>query len=379
MALGIYVHLPFCPYICPYCDFAKWPYRASAAQRYLDALVAEVDTLPWRRAATLFLGGGTPNTYDAERVAALLFRLRERFSKDGAQQEISIEVNPELVCADDLAVYREAGVTRLSIGVQSFDDEEIRVLGRRHTAYDVGEVVRAARRVRIPSVSIDLIFAVPGQNAASWRHTLDRAIALEVDHISAYALTVEEGTPYAAMREREPQRFLDDVAEAELYEIAMERLEAAGYEQYEISNFALPGHRCAHNENYWANGEYIGIGVGAATYLDGVRSTHTRSLEAYTDASLARRPIPGESERLEGAQRTGEAMMLALRTSQGIRLASFKERYGIDVRRRYSSEIDGYTALGLMECGEGFVRLTRRGRLVANEVCAAFLEAPSFA
>ncbi len=373
------MHLPFCPYLCPYCDFAKWPYRASAAEHYLGALAAELDSCPRRQAATIFLGGGTPNTYDAARLVALIGRLREHFPALTAEPEVSIEVNPELVRFEDLAAYRKAGVTRLSIGVQSFDRMEIRMLGRRHTPRDIEDAVHSARRAKIPSVSIDLIFAVPGQNAATWRRTLDRATTLGVDHISAYALTVEEGTPYAAMREKEPERFLNDSAEAELYEIAMERLEAAGYEQYEISNFARPGHRCAHNENYWANGEYIGIGVGAASYLEGVRSTHTRSLEAYTEASLTGRPIPGESERLEGAARVGEAIMLALRTSQGVRLASFKERYGIDVRTKYSGSIGEYTALGLMESTEGFVRLTRSGRLVANEICAAFLEAPSFA
>ncbi len=379
MSIGVYVHLPFCPYLCPYCDFAKWPYRASKADRYLDALVMELATWPRREASTLFLGGGTPNTYEAPRITGLIKRLSEHFPRLDAAHEISIEVNPELVRADDLAAYRDAGVTRVSIGVQSFDDDEIRLLGRRHTARDITKAVNAARRARIPSVSIDLIFAVPGQSAASWQRSLDRAFALDVDHISAYGLTVEQGTPYAALREREPGRFLDDVAEAELYEIAMERLEAAGYEQYEISNFARPGHRCAHNENYWANGEYAGIGVGAASYVDGVRSTHTRSLAAYIEASVAGRPIPGESERLEGAARVGEAIMLALRTSQGVRLGPFNERYGIDVRSTYDSTIREYAAAGLVEHGEDFVRLTRRGRFVANEICAAFLEAPSFA
>ncbi|MHB8304794.1 MAG: radical SAM family heme chaperone HemW, partial [Vulcanimicrobiaceae bacterium] len=248
--LGIYVHLPFCPYICPYCDFAKWPHRRSAARRYLDALGREVEAAPAAQAASIFLGGGTPNTYEASEIGALVERLRARFAAgDGA--EISVEINPELVGAGDLPIYAGAGVNRLSIGVQSFDPAEIRTLGRRHTPAQVAGVVAAARRAGIRSVSLDLIFAVPGQSPASWRASLIAACELGVDHVSAYGLTVEEGTRYARWREREPTAFFNDDREADLYETALEVLEAAGFEQYEISNFAKPGHRSSHNANYW--------------------------------------------------------------------------------------------------------------------------------
>ena len=185
------------------------------------------------------------------------------------------------------------------------------------------------------TVSLDLMFAVPGQTPDSWRRSLHRAVALGVDHVSAYGLTVEDGTPYAAWREREPDAFFDDGAEAELYAIAIDLLQAAGYEQYEVSNFARSGHECVHNCNYWANGDYVGLGVGAASYRDGVRSVHTRSLDEYVTAALEGRPIPSDAERLEGRRRTGEALMLALRTVQGVRLSEFKERYGIDVIEDY--------------------------------------------
>ncbi|HUY41038.1 MAG TPA: radical SAM family heme chaperone HemW [Candidatus Dormibacteraeota bacterium] len=375
MPLGVYVHLAFCPYLCPYCDFAKWPYRASAARRYLEALEEELDSVPKRPAATVFIGGGTPNTYDATTLAALVSRVRAHFASD-ISHEVTVEVNPELVRADDFPAYRDAGVTRLSIGVQSFDADEARTLGRKHSLRDVERAVAWARKARVPSVSVDLIFAVPGQTPHSWRTSLQRAIALGVDHISTYGLTVEEGTPYASVRARDPGWFLDDAVEAQLYEIAMDELGTAGYEQYEISNFARPGHRCAHNENYWANGEYVGMGVGAASYVGGVRSTHARNLSAYVDAALAHVPIPGESERLDGTRRAGEAMMLALRTAQGVGLRAFKERYDIDVLTLYANPIAEYTSTGLLERHGDFVRLTRRGRLFANDVCAAFLEVP---
>jgi oxygen-independent coproporphyrinogen-3 oxidase len=364
------VHLPFCPYLCPYCDFAKWPLRASSAGRYLQALYAEIDREPSVAAATLFLGGGTPNAYDAATVAALVARLRARF---GDFEEVSIEANPELVRGDDFRQYREAGITRLSIGVQSFEPGEIETLGRKHTPEQIGQAVALGRAAGVPSISLDLMFAVPGQTPESWRRSLERATALEVDHISAYGLTVEAGTPYESWLEREPSAFFDDTAEAELYRLAIDALQAAGYEQYEISNFARPGHRCRHNANYWANGDYLGFGVGAASYRDGERSVHTRLLDTYVDAALANRPIPSETERLEGAPRAGEAMMLALRTSQGVGLDAFKERYGIDAVRYYAPVVTRFTEAGLLERTEDRMRLTQRGRFLANDVCGAFV------
>ncbi len=374
---SIYVHLPFCPYICPYCDFAKWPRRRSAAARYLEALHAEIDVAGSRRAhdeeyGTVFFGGGTPNTYDAHDIAALLAHLRAEFPGP-VDRETTIEANPELVRAEDLIAYRQAGVNRISIGVQSFVPQEIRTLGRRHTVEDVERVVHAAHEARIRSISLDLMFAVPGQTPESWRHSLQTAITLGVDHISAYGLTIESGTPYEKWQEREPNAFFDDTHEAELYDITIRSLEAAGFEQYEISNFARAGHRSKHNENYWANGEYIGLGVGAASYLGGVRAVHTRDLETYVAAALSGSQIPGDAEQLEGAQRAGEAVMLALRTAQGVSLEAFKERYGVNFMDFYARVIQRYRDDGLLEVDATHARLTRRGRFVANDVCAAFV------
>jgi oxygen-independent coproporphyrinogen III oxidase len=367
---GVYVHLPFCPYLCPYCDFAKWPHRATAAARYFEALCAEIEREPPTAAETIYLGGGTPNAYDRAQIADLLARLRERFR--GAR-EITIEINPELVRGGDLAAYRAAGITRLSIGVQSFDGNEIATLGRKHTVAQVAAVVAAARAARFDSVSLDLMFAVPGQTPASWRATLRAAVELAVDHCSSYGLTVEEGTPFWAWRAREAAAFVDDAGEAELYAIAIETLEAAGYEQYEISNFARPGHQCAHNLNYWANGDYVGLGVGAASYRDGLRSVHTRSLEEYVSALRDGQGIPSEGERLEGRKRVGEAVMLALRTAQGVGLSEFKERYGIDVMEHYAPVVTRFARTGLLERVGDSVRLTRRGIFLANDVCGAFV------
>ena len=371
--LGVYVHLPFCPYICPYCDFAKWPMQRSRSLDYLRALRAEITAAPPAPAATIFYGGGTPNAYDAGEIASLTQFLVERFPVCKEEGEISIEVNPELVREGDVATYVASGIDRLSIGVQSFVPEEIVTLGRKHAPEDIARVITLARDAGIRSVSIDLIFGVPGQTLQSWRHSLREAIALGVDHISTYGLTIEPGTPYERWYEREPRAFPDNALEAELYAIAIDALEREGYEHYEISNFARPGFRCKHNENYWRNGDYLGFGVGAASYRGGVRSVHTRDFAAYVGAASSGRPIPGESERLTGLRAVGEAIMIALRTAQGVTLEEFKERYGVDIAERYAPVVARYQTDGLLERTGDRLVLTRRGRFFANDVCGAFV------
>jgi oxygen-independent coproporphyrinogen-3 oxidase len=372
MEPGVYVHLPFCPYICPYCDFAKWPYRRSAMERYLAALNAEIEAAPPLEASTVFIGGGTPNTIPPELLTALIRKLRERFRLP-ADAEISIEVNPDPGSCEAFGEYREAGVTRLSIGVQSFVPEELRVLGRRHCAEDVSDAVQRARVAGFDDVSLDLMFAIPEQTAASWRHSLERAIALEPDHVSTYGLTIEGGTPYEAWQAREPSAFIANDLEAEMYRIGIERLSGAGFEHYEISNFCLPGHRCRHNLNYWHNGEYLGLGVGAASYLGGERSVHTKDFETYVGAALGGGPIPGTSERLVGQARAGEAVMLALRTDEGVDLHAFRERYGIDFLSSYKVQVQELESTGMLEVTSTHVRLTYAGRFVANDVCSEFI------
>ncbi|MBC5799336.1 MAG: radical SAM family heme chaperone HemW [Candidatus Eremiobacteraeota bacterium] len=371
---GVYVHLPFCPYVCPYCDFAKWPLQRSRAQRYLRALEAEIAAAPPLQARTLFLGGGTPNTYAPATIAALVAQARERFGLPAAA-EATVEMNPDpgLCTPEVFAAYAHAGITRVSLGVQSLVPEELAVLGRRHCAGDVTVAVERARRAGIGNISVDLIFAVPGQTVASWRRTLEAALALEPAHVSTYGLTIEENTPYAAWQARRPGDFIGSDAEAELYALGIDMLEAAGFEHYEISNFARPGARCAHNENYWRNGNYLGLGVGAASYLAGCRAVHTRDFETYCTALERSAAVPGDGERLEGAAQLGEAAMLALRTSEGVDVAAFKQRYGVNVLHRYAAVLTDLRAAGTLDVTPSHVRLTRRGRFIANDVCQAFV------
>ena len=280
--LGVYVHLPFCPYLCPYCDFAKWPLRAASARRYFEALYAELE----REAA----GAGRhdlPRRRNAERLrcatiaAGMLARLRERFRGAG---EISIEVNPELVRDGDLsALIAKPASAAFRSACSPSSRARFKRSAESTPSTQIERVVASARFAELRSVSLDLMFAVPGQTPASWRHTLRARSQLDVDHISAYGLTVEEARRMRPGARASPAAFFDDVREAELYAIAIETLQAAGYEQYEISNFARPGHRCAHNLNYWANGEYVGLGVGAASYRDG------RAQRAHAFAGRVRR------------------------------------------------------------------------------------------
>jgi oxygen-independent coproporphyrinogen-3 oxidase len=369
---GVYVHLPFCPYICPYCDFAKWPADAEQARTYLAALHAEIDAAPAHQAQTLFFGGGTPNTYAASDIAGLVDHLREHFSL-ARDAEVTLEANPDRALCSDLAGLRAARVNRLSFGVQSFEAAELHVLGRRHTADDAIAAIGAARAAGFTNVSLDLMFAAPGATEQSWQRSLDAAVGLRVEHISTYGLTIEAGTPYARWFERDPRAFADENLEAELYRMAIETLGAAGFEQYEISNFARPGFRSAHNANYWANGEYVGLGVGAASYLGGRRFTHTRDLEQYVTAAREQRPIPGESEELTGAARLGEATMLALRTREGVDVQAFGERYGFDFLSHYAGVLDELASVGVLCVDPPYVRLTERGRFVANDVVQAFI------
>jgi oxygen-independent coproporphyrinogen-3 oxidase len=320
------------------------------------------------------LGGGTPNTYEPARLGALVERLRDRFAPGGFS-EATVEMNPDRALCEPQVfdAYARAGIGRVSIGVQSFVTEELETLGRRHAPADVRAAVEHARAAGISNVSLDLIFGVPGQTAESWRVSLESALELEPLHVSTYGLTVEEGTPYAAWFARRPQDFAPTELEADQYALAIDTLGAAGFEHYEISNFARPGFRCSHNANYWANGDYLGLGVGAASYVGGVRSVHGRELEAYVAAALAGRPLPGEAERLEGAARLGEAAMLALRTAEGVDTAAFAERYRVDFHDFYEPVLAQLRATGTLDVTPARVRLTRRGRFVANDVCAAFV------
>ncbi len=371
---GCYVHLPFCDRICPYCDFAVVPFARPRAARYLAALEREIAGTPTPRdpVGTVFLGGGTPSALDASDVARVLSWIFARHAVAPGSVECTLEANPSRG-SEELRAWRAAGVTRLSVGVQSLDDAELHRLGRDHTADDALAFLRAARAAGFQSVSIDLIAGVPGQHRESLQRTIDRALEAGPDHVSVYGLTIEAGTPYATWFAREPGAFPDDDRTADLLELAARSLTAAGYEHYEISNFARAGHRCMHNEGYWAQRDCIAYGMSASGYEGGVRYRNARGFDAYCTALESGGSARAEVERLDFARRVGEAAMLALRTAEGIVDADFRGRFGIDTATIFEGPRKKCTAAGLLETDDRGARLTAKGRLLANTVCAEFL------
>lgn len=371
---GCYVHLPFCDRICPYCDFAVLRYSRPKARRYIAAVLREIERaeLPAHPVATIFLGGGTPSALDAEDIAAVLEALFQKFGIARGSIECTLEANPSRH-KSDLAKWRRAGVTRLSVGVQSLDDDELHRLGRDHSARQAIDFIAAARAAGFENISTDVIAGAPGQTLRTFAKTLDGVCALRPEHVSVYGLTIEAGTPYARWFERDRSAFPDDDAVADLILAARERLASTGFVNYEISNFAMPGHECRHNIGYWRQRECLAFGMSAAGYADGERYRNVRAFDSYCEAIEQGRPARDEVECLSFAARVGEAAMLALRTSQGICDDDFRRRFGIEPAAAFAQAREKCTTAGLLEADALGMRLTHRGKLLANDVCAEFL------
>jgi oxygen-independent coproporphyrinogen-3 oxidase len=371
--LGCYVHIPFCDRICPYCDFAVERYRESQVDRYASALLREIERSPRISALqTLYFGGGTPSALPLAVLQRICEAVFTHFSTHPGSIECTLEANPARN-VDDLGAWRRLGVSRLSLGVQSFDDGELHRLGREHSSLEAIEFCRAAQRAGFTNVSLDLIAGAPGQTLAAFERSLKQAAELNVNHISVYGLTIEAGTPYAAWHARDPGAFPDDDALAELLDRAYDVLCAAGLVQYEISNFARAGYESAHNMGYWRQRDCVAFGLGAAGYESGVRYRNTRNFIAYCAALERGQSARVEEERLAADARVGEAAMLALRTGEGIVYEDFARRFGAHPASLFADAIKKCMAAGLLEVDARSARLTRRGRLLANTVCAEFL------
>ncbi len=348
---GVYVHVPFCARRCDYCAFATWTDRSGLMGAYVDACVGELAAAALPPASTLFFGGGTPSLLPAAAMASVVAAVSRA---PGA--EVTVECNPDDVTADLLDAYRAAGVTRVSLGVQSMRPHVLAALGRVH---DPAVAVRAARLVAgagFPSWSVDLIFGAAGESDADWQATVDEVLALGPPHVSAYALTVEAGTPLAG----DPARHPDDDVQATRYLAADEALAGAGLASYEVSNWARPGHECRHNLLYWSQGDYRGIGCAAHSHQAGRRWWNVRTPERYIERVLGGQSPEAAGETLAPEDRRREALQLALRTSRGVPAGSF----GADDL----SELDG-----LVERRGDRLVLTPAGRLLTNEVAVRLL------
>ncbi|QDU79042.1 Oxygen-independent coproporphyrinogen-III oxidase-like protein [Polystyrenella longa] len=368
-----YIHVPFCVHRCGYCDFTLIAGRDQLMDDYLIALEKELErqVKTRREIDTLFLGGGTPSHLTLP-VLEKLFSLLNEWFELAPGYEFSMEVNPAGLLVEKIDLFRAAGINRISLGLQSFDNEILKTLERDHNRNDIERVVEQLQD-RFENISFDLIFGVPGESVALWKETLSRAVSLAPPHISTYGLTFEKGTDFWIRRERGELRQHTEEVEQEMYRMSMEYLPEQGYDQYEISNFAKPGFTCRHNQVYWNGASYFGLGPGAARYLDGVRTTNHRSVLTWLKRTLAGECGDGESEELNPEEKARELAVIQLRTTAGIPLKEFELRSSYDLLELSRSVIDKYHQAGWLEVTDEVVRLTPEGRFVADTLVVDFL------
>lgn len=374
--LGLYLHIPFCVQKCRYCDFCSAPADKGARTAYVRALCrhleAEAPALSHRRVDTVYLGGGTPTVLDGAELATILHTVKGCFALT-EDVEITVECNPVTGAEPLLRRLREAGVNRISIGVQSAEEEELKLLGRPHGFGEVREVFAAARRAGFENISADVMFGIPAQTVQSFSQTLEAVLELSPTHISAYGLRIEEGTPFYGMQKNLP--LPDEDAEAEMAERVAARLRSAGYEHYEISNYAKSGYRSRHNMRYWLGADYLGFGPGAHSYLDGERFETARDRAAYVLA-VERGDFGGLRQNrtlIRGKELQDEYVMLRMRLSDGVDLADFRRLFGLTFERAYgdTSRLEG---AGLLYKNEKRIVFTEQGMRVSNAILCEWLD-----
>lgn len=375
--MALYIHVPFCRRKCGYCSFVSGADRADDINAYVDAVRVELARRAGGETLTsIYFGGGTPSLLSAGQLGDIFAAVRLHFNiRENA--EISLEANPGTVDEDYLAEIRRLGINRLSLGFQSLDDAELGLLGRIHTAAEAREALAAARRAGFDNINLDLIYGLPGQTLAAWRRTLETAIDLHPEHLSLYALTLEPDTPMYRDVESGRLPAIDPDRAADQYELAEDMLDGADYRHYEISNWALPGRECRHNLVYWNNEPYLGIGVAAHSSVGGHRLANTDDLDAYLAAFSGSSLSAGKmDEEISPAMYRAESVILGLRQGQGIDLTAISGRLGIDVLSEYGVRFEEMMEAGLLERSNGNIRLTRRGRLLGNEVFWRLLPEP---
>ncbi|MEE9613898.1 MAG: radical SAM family heme chaperone HemW [Thermodesulfobacteriota bacterium] len=381
--IGVYVHIPFCARKCPYCDFNSVESPSPPERKYSECVLRELSQLIEKEGLSgaglesVYLGGGTPSLFSAGAVARLISGITGRFTPF-EDIEVTLEANPDTVTEEKLAGFRSAGVTRLSLGVQSLNDRELEALGRSHDARAAKEAFDSARRAGFENVGVDLIFGVPGQDQKSWEATLTEVIEMRPEHLSIYGLTLEEGTPMHEARTSGKIKLPADDETTEMYRSAIGLLKAAGYDHYEISNFSLPGLSSRHNMRYWQGGDYLGLGAGAHSYLDrpgwGRRWWNERKIERYMARVEETGSPEAGGEELKKEEAAAESMMLGLRTSVGVNAAAFTDRFGFPPHR--ALDFERFEKEGLIRYeGKGKnLSLTEKGMLFSNELFLSAVE-----
>ena len=375
--LGLYLHIPFCSAICNYCNFNRGLLDSDLKPRYVDALIEEIRRARGpagerRPADTIYFGGGTPSLLTSEEVASIIQACHDGFEV-APDAEVTLEANPETVSTALLGAFRQAGVNRLSFGVQSFRDDELRRLSRLHGAERARAAYREARDAGFDNVSLDLMMWLPAQQVSEWLESVDEAIALGPDHLSLYMLEVYPNAPLRDEMSRSAWSQAPDEDVEVMYLTAMERLEASGYRQYEISNVSRPHRRSRHNLKYWTDGEWRGFGCGAHSTVNGVRWKNIAGTDEYVSRVRASASPAVDVRRLTADERLGDALFTALRLTEGADIAAINERYQVDAWARFGPELEPLVGAGLLEVTGRRWRLTRSGMLLAHEVMAVFV------
>lgn len=377
--LELYVHIPFCVRKCAYCDFLSGPGTDETIEGYVEKLIEEIKAHGQEQrddmVTTIFFGGGTPSILEGNQLQRIMLAIREAFEVD-AEAEISMEANPGTVTKEKLHAYREAGINRISFGLQSTNNEELKLLGRIHTFEEFLESYHMARKCGFDNINVDLISAIPKQTVESWKQSVETVIALKPEHISAYSLIIEAGTPFASQygEGTEGEDLLPtEEEEREMYHCTEQILKEAGYHRYEISNYAKEGKECRHNLGYWERKNYLGIGLGASSLIDHVRYKNTDSMETYLQSADELEVIQEEKEQLSLTEQMEEFIFLGLRKMEGISIKEFEESFEKDIESCYGENLNRMKEAGLLVEEKGKLRLTERGIDISNYVFAEIL------
>ncbi|NLW90499.1 MAG: radical SAM family heme chaperone HemW [Syntrophomonadaceae bacterium] len=374
----IYIHIPFCLKKCGYCDFYSLAgASADVLERYTQALLTEIDQqatkMPDTIIRSIYFGGGTPSLLAGQQIESILARVRSRFRVDPGA-EITLEANPATLDREKLSSIMGSGVNRLSLGVQSFSDDELRMLGRVHSSNDVFRTIELVQSLGLKNYNMDLIYGLPGQSIRGWLYNLEQAVSCRPAHISMYLLQLDPCTPMG--RETAAGRLIlpDDELEAQMYYSGIDYLNGKGYQQYEISNLSLSGAECRHNIFYWQSAPYLGLGAGAVSFGGGRRWRNQADVKAYLENLSVNRAVPVEElESMDDNGLVSDALILGLRMTEGIDLEYFAVRFGVDLTRQYESVIELCRARGLLEVEHGRLFLTRAGYFLSNEVLCRFM------
>ncbi len=371
--LGLYVHVPFCSAICNYCNFNRGLFDESLKTRFVEALAHDIRRSSDPVAAdSCFFGGGTPSLLTPGEIGGIIDAVRSTFDL-ASDAEITLEANPETVDRARLEGFRAAGINRLSYGVQSFRDDELKRLGRLHSARRAEEAVAMARAAGFDNVSLDLMMWLPGQDVTQWLSSVERAIAVGPEHMSLYILEVYPHLPLKQEIDAHGWTQVEDDEAAEMYEAGMGMLDAAGYAQYEISNVAKPGRRSLHNLKYWTDGEWLGFGPGAHSTRQGSRWRNVAATEDYIQRIASAASIVSERRALSADERLGDAVFTGLRLTEGVDLSILSTRYAVDIWARFGERLAPFQEAGFLVKEGDRIRLTRQGMLMANDVMAVFV------